>query len=150
MGVCTPGEKSGDFEDERELEGQMATAYSSGTMRLGHSAQDLPHVQFAADRVAKYMAKPVAGGFSRLKRVARFFKAHPRWAVCFREQEKASKLTIRVDSDLAEDVETRKSEGFIHVLVGDYLIKSVVGTQTVPALSPGEADFCCHCRESQP
>ena len=29
----------------------------------------------------------------------------------------------------------------VHVLIGEHLIKAVVGTQTVPALSSGEAEF---------
>ena len=29
----------------------------------------------------------------------------------------------------------------MHVLIGEHLIKAVVGTQTVPALSSGEAEF---------
>ena len=82
--VTSPGEKGGDYYDVREIEGEQATVYRSQTMRLSFLAQDLPHLQFAANKTAKFMSKPCVGGANRLKRVARFLLGHPRWAiVCY-------------------------------------------------------------------
>ena len=41
-GVSTPGEKSGDYYDETELEGERIRLYRSATMTLGYVAQDVP------------------------------------------------------------------------------------------------------------
>ena len=110
-------------------------------MRLSFLAQDLPHLQFAANKTAKFMSKPCVGGANRLKRVARFLLGHPRWAIVYYEQEKPSKLVVRCDSDWAGDAIDRKSTSSIHVIRGMHLIRSVVSTQAVQALSSGEAEF---------
>ena len=101
-------------------------------MRLSFLAQDLPHLQFAANKFAKFMSKPCVGGVNRLKRVARFLLGHPHWAIVYYEQEKPSKLLVRCDSDWAGDVTDRKSTSSIHVLRGMHLIRSVVSIQAVP------------------
>ena len=98
-GVSTPGCKSDDNYNTQPLEGDQATSYRSLTMRLMFLSLDLPHLQFVANKTAKFMSKPVIGGIVRLKRVARFLLANPRWAICFYEQEFCSTLIIRCDSD---------------------------------------------------
>ena len=110
-------------------------------MRLGYIAQDVPLVQYAANKIAKLMSKPTVGGLNRLKRVARFLKAHPRWQTVYKEQEPVTTLTIRADSDWAQDAIDRKSVSSGHSLLGDHLIRALVATQTAPALSSGEAEF---------
>ena len=75
-GVSTPGEKSGDYWNPQPLEGPQVSEYRSCTVRLGYLAQDLPHLQLVANKVAKYMAAPIVGGYNRLKRAARFLRAH--------------------------------------------------------------------------
>ena len=82
-----PGEKSGDYYDETPLDGERVKLYRSATMRLGYVAQDVPLVQYSANKVAKLMSKPTVGGLNRLKRVARSLVAHPRWQTVYGEQE---------------------------------------------------------------
>ncbi|CAK0909172.1 unnamed protein product, partial [Prorocentrum cordatum] len=127
--VSTPGEKSGDYDDDRELDSGFATTYRSGTMRLRYLDQDLPHLQFVANRVARHMANPVVGGFNRMKRVARILKARPRWVVSFWEQEASTKIPVRSDSDWAGDVSTRKSVSSVRVVFGSHLIRAVTSAQ---------------------
>ena len=145
-GVTTPGEKAGDYYHDEKLTGVEASEYRSYTMRLGYLAQDMPHLQFAANKVAKCMATPTRGGLNRLKRVARFLKAHPRWRVRYIEQEKVTKLTVRADSDWAGDLTDRKSVSSVHILIGRHLVKSFVASQQTPALSSGEAEFAAQVR----
>jgi hypothetical protein len=73
--VTTPGEKAADYYDDRPLETPgMCKAYRSICMRLGFMAQDAPHLAIAANKCCKHMARPILGGWARLKRVARFLK----------------------------------------------------------------------------
>ena len=60
-GVSTPGEKSGTYYDETELEKSNVTLHRSCVMRLAYLSADLPHLQFCANRLARGMAKPTQG-----------------------------------------------------------------------------------------
>ena len=140
-GTNTPTERTPANSDVRPLEGSQVTAYRSATMRLNYLAQDMPHLQFAANKGAKHMAKPIKGGMARLKRAARFLKRHPRWIIVFTEQEWTDKIQTRVDSDWAGDLIDRKSTTCVHIVIGEHFIKSFVSTQATPALSSGEAEF---------
>ena len=52
-GVSTPGEKSGTYYDETELEKSNVTLYRSCVMRLAYLSADLHHLQFCANRLAR-------------------------------------------------------------------------------------------------
>ena len=84
-GVSTPGEKSGTYNDETELEMSNVTLYRSCVMRLAYLSADLPHLQFCANRLARGMAKPTQGHWIRHKRTVRYLKVHGRWVqeYCF-------------------------------------------------------------------
>ena len=75
-GVSTPGEKSGMYYDETELEKSKVTLCGSCVMRLAYLSADLPHLQFYANRLARGMSKPTIGHWSRLKSAARYLKTH--------------------------------------------------------------------------
>ena len=51
--MSTPGEKSGTYYDETELEKSSVTLYRSCVMRLAYLSADLPHLQFCANRLAR-------------------------------------------------------------------------------------------------
>ena len=77
-GVSTPGEKSGTYYDETELEKSSVTLYRSCVMRLAYLSADLPHLQFCTNRLARGMPKPTGGHWNRLKRAVRYLKVHGR------------------------------------------------------------------------
>ena len=139
--VVTPGEKNGDYFDDRPLAGTQAKIYRSVCMRLGYLAQDAPHLQFAANKACKHMSNPISGGWNRLKRVARFLVGAPRALQVFRQQVAPTKLVMKVDSDWAMDLLDRKSTSATYLFHGCNLIRSATSTQTVVALSSGEAEF---------
>ena len=87
------------------------------------------------------MASPFVGGWNRIKRAARFLRAHPRWAIEFVEQDRQPVLKMSADSDWAGNPLTRKSVSCCHAMLGRHLIKSYVGSHSAPALSSGEAEF---------
>ena len=109
-GVGTPGEKSGTYYDETELEKSSVTLCTrSCVMRLAYLSADLPHLQFCANRLARGMAKPTRGHWNRLKRAVRYLKVHGRWVQEYRLQDPTSMIDIFTDSDWAGDKIDRKS-----------------------------------------
>ena len=140
-GVSTPGEKSGTYYDETELEKSNVTLYRSCVMRLAYLSADLHHLQFCANRLARAMAKPTRGHWNRLKRAVRYLKVHGRWIQEYRLQDPTSMIDIFTDSDWAGDKIDRKSVSCVVTLIGGHCIRCQTATQTVPALSSGEAEY---------
>ena len=87
------------------------------------------------------MSQPTAGGMCRLKRLGRFPKYRPRCVQVFKQQESPKFLTGRVDSDFAGCLTTRKSTSSTQLIHGNHLLRSSATTQSVQALSSGEAEF---------
>ena len=145
-GVTTPGEKRGDYRDQEPLPRDLVTTYRSCTMRMAYLAADLPMLQFGANRLARGMSAPTMGHWNRLKRAARFLKAHPRWSQKFVMQETCSYVDVWTDSDWASDPVDRKSVSCIVVTIGSHCLKTQVATQTAPALSSGEAEFVANVK----
>jgi len=141
-GVNTPGTKTEDYYDERALEaGTRTTAFRSSSMRLAYLAQDLPMVQHSAHKLIRHMSKPTIGALCRLKRVARYLLSHGRWVQHFVMQERVTFLRALSDTDWAGDKVDRKSVTCSHVMLGDNMVHSSVGTQKSHSLSSGEAEF---------
>jgi hypothetical protein len=139
--VATPGVKSELVLDDRLLEGTQARLYRSVCMRVGFLAQDSPHLQYSAKEAARHMSSPTMGGWQRLKRLGRFLKGKPRCVQYFRRQRLVAKLIVKVDSDHAGCLETRKSSSSVYVFRGQHLLRSSSTTQTVQGLSTGESEF---------
>ena len=111
-------------------------------MRLGYMAQDAPHLQYPANKCCKHMSVPTAGGMTRLKRVARFLRGQPRCVQKFTLQYADNDvLDVYCDSDWAADLLDRKSVSSVFIFRGKHLVKSLVSSQGVIALSSGEAEF---------
>ena len=87
------------------------------------------------------MSCPTVGGFNRLKRVGRFLKGRGRCVQFFDMQDPVRQLDVETDSDFAGDLLDRKSTSAHHVFHGAHRIRSATSSQTVVALSSGEAEF---------
>ena len=124
----------------RPLEGAQAKAYRSVCMRLGFLAQDFPHIQVAFKEASKHMSNPTVGGWSKLKRVARFLRGKPRCVQYFSYQEEVYKVIIKTDCDFAGDVIARKSISSVVFLHGRHFLRPSSTNQTVIVLSTGEAE----------
>ena len=82
-GVETPGVKSDDTGDDRELPPAEAAAYRRGTARMNYIAQDRADLSYASKELSRTMSKPVYGDVARLKRVIRYLFLNPRWVVVY-------------------------------------------------------------------
>jgi len=145
-GVVTPADKQQEYLDQSPLEGEFVVNFRSGTMRANYVAQDLPQVQYTVNKCARAMSCPVRGALLRLKRLARYLAHDRRVIQVFYEQELPRYLKLRVDSDWAGDILDRKSVGSLQVFWGGHCLRAAVATQTVQALSSGEAEFVAGVR----
>ena len=140
-GVVTPSDKQAAYADETTLVGDSVVQYRSGTMRANYIGPDLPQIQYTVNKCSRGMAMPTKGGLLRLKRLSRYLIHDRRVVQVFHEQEVPTNLKVRSDSDWAGYVPDRKSVGCLQIFWGGHLLRASVATQSVQALSSGEAEF---------
>ena len=87
------------------------------------------------------MSEPRESDWVMIKKLARYLRSHPRLVNTFYYQDEPKHLTVKVDTDFAGCKFTRKSTNGGMILHGGHLIKSWSTTQTVIALSSGEAEY---------
>ena len=111
------------------------------TARANYLAQDRSDIQFSVKELAREMAKPTQGAWKNLVKLGKYLKSHDRSGYQYRYQDMPQGLTIWTDTDYAGCKRTRKSTSGGVVMWGSHLIKSWSSTQSVIALSSGEAEY---------
>ena len=87
------------------------------------------------------MANPRQSHWDRLVRLAKYLKGRMRYVIKFAKQVGVYSINTYGDSDCASEVDTRKSTSGGMMCLGDHMIKSWSTTQSVIALSTGEAEL---------
>jgi len=87
------------------------------------------------------MSDPCENDWSLLKKLARYLRSHPRLLIRFDYQPPPKQLDVVVHTDYGGCKRTRRSTNGGMALLGNHLIKSWSTTQTVVALSSGEAEY---------
>ena len=87
------------------------------------------------------MSKPCNEDWQKLKRLARYLTDKTRSRTLFQYQELPSHIEIHVDTDFAGCSKTRKSTSGGVAKYGEHLLKTWSTTQSVIALSSGEAEY---------
>ena len=87
------------------------------------------------------MSSPTRGSWRGLVKLGKYLKTHNRSGYCYPYQERPKELVVWTDTDYAGCKKTRKSTSGGVVMWGKHLIKSLSSTQTVVALSSGEAEY---------
>ena len=128
-------------EGDRELEGEKSTMYRSLVARGNSLSQDRTDIQFAVKELSWDMSKPSERSWEGLKRLGRYLLGKERYVVKFEYQEWEGKLSVWTDTDYAGCLRTRKSTSGGLVRLGKHLVKSWSNTQSVIALSSGEAEY---------
>ena len=98
-------------------------------------------MQFAANYVSEKMARPRDADWLKFTRAAKYLLGAPRLIQVFELQERPHRFHTFTDCDWAGDRETRKSTSGGAVTFGLHTLKTWATTQTVLALSSGEAEF---------
>ena len=87
------------------------------------------------------MSKPTRNDWTKLKRIARYLSQHPRALYKYNFQRRPSYLDVFSDSNWAGCLKTRKSTQGGVCKFGGHCIRSWSSTQSIIALSSGEAEF---------
>ena len=110
-------------------------------MRLLYVSADRPESQFAAKELSRAMATPTDNAEEHLKHVIRFMIGAPRIVWRYPRQTPSNQLRGYTDSNWAGCPVTRRSTTCTHLAIGRHPIYSGSSTQTIVALSSGEAEF---------
>ena len=143
-GVSTPGVKAADEEDqegEEELGPEDARRFRALVARINFLAQDRPELMYATKESCREMAKPRKSSWGKVKRLGRYLVKRPRAVQVFRHQEMPRSLSVYCDSDWAACKQSRKSTSGGCLIFGEHLLRSWSSTQSVIAMSSGEAEY---------
>ena len=142
--VVTPGIRT-TAEEIKDWDTPVApedvTKYRAITARAMYLAQDRGDIQYAAKEASRGMSDPTMGDWRNLKRLGRYLIGKERHAIVYRYQGPIHAVTIWSDSDHAGCVRTRKSTTGGVCMLGTHTIKTWSTTQSVIALSSGEAEY---------
>ena len=141
--VVTPGIKSSLIpeEDDPVLKPEMATKFRRVVARGNFLCQDRMDIQYATKEVARGMAVPRQSHWEKLIRLAKYLLGKKRYVLKFGYQKQVYALNCFGDSDFAGEIDTRKSTSGGLMCLGDHPIKTWSSTQSVVALSTGEAEM---------
>jgi len=140
--VVTPGVEIAEVEqDKEELEGEEATSFRGLAARANFLSMDRADIQFATKEICRKMAKPRRCDWAKLKRLARYLVGKPRMVQSFPWQRLPDRIDCYVDTDYAGCLETRKSTSGGVILHGTHCLRTWSTTQSVVALSSGEAEL---------
>ena len=142
--VTTPGVKESARSAQaldKPLSSAEGSRFRSMTMRAAYLAQDRPDIQYAVKELARCMSAPTELDWQSLKRLGRYLVYRPRMVLIYKPQFGRTFMDARVDTDHAGCLKTRRSTNGGALMHGLHTIKSWSSTQSVIALSSGEAEY---------
>ena len=128
-------------ESTLELRLEEQKLYQSLSARLNYLALDQPDIQYSVKELMRKMSCPTSKDIQALKRVARYLVGAPRIIQEFAWHRRPKELKVYVDSDFAGCQATRKSTSGGAIAWGHNTLKTWSKTQSVIALSTGEAEL---------
>ena len=140
-GSDVTGSKVDINETDAELDHEEAYKYRSIAARLNFLAADRVDIQFASKEICRRMSGPCVSDWAKVRKLGRYLRKHPRQVLWFAWQEVQSILQVYVDTDYAGCPRTRRPTNGGLVMHGSHLLKTWATTQTVVALSSGEAEY---------
>ena len=115
--------------------------YRACVARANNLSQDRCDIQYADRELSRRMSEPREGGWRALKRLGRYLKGNSRMIIHMGYQEFQGEVTVWTDTDFAGCLRTRKSTSGGVVMLGEHVVKTWSCTQSVIALSSGEAEY---------
>jgi hypothetical protein len=117
-----------------------ATQYRSIVGSLRYLVNSRPDLAFLVGYVSRFMEAPTTEHLTAVKRILRYVAGTLHYG-CYYQREKKAKLMGYSDSDLAGDVDTRKSTSGILFFLGNNVITWQSQKQKVVALSSCEVEY---------
>ena len=111
------------------------------TARALYLSQDRTDIGYATKELARRTSKPRNKDWTALKRLARYLIGKDRCVTKYDYQEKCEFIDAWVDTDYAGCRETRKPTSGGVLMIGGHMLKGWSNTQSVIALSSGEAEY---------
>lgn len=139
--TVTGSKQANKIVDDRPLVGEKLTLFRSIVMRGLYLSEDYPTIRFAVKELSRCMSAPTEDRWCNLKELCRFLVGAPRLVQHFPWQEKQAELHMKVGSDHAGCLRTRRSTSGGSALHGVHCVKHYSSTQTVIAISSGESEF---------
>ena len=141
--VVTPGINTviKEGEDDPHLDGEFSTKYRQIIARCNFITQDRPDAQYSVKEAAKGMANPRKSDREKLIRIGKYLLGKPRYVIKLSPQKDIDPINAYGDSDFAGDLTTRKSTSGGLACLGDHVVKSWSSSQSIIALSTGEAEL---------
>jgi hypothetical protein len=145
-GLTSPIVKS-SVEEIQEAGGEpldtaSTTEFRSVGARANYLAMDRSDIQFAAKEICRDMSSPTQMSIGKLKRLARYLLEYPALVWTFDETDEPFEyIDIFSDSDWAGCLKTRRSTSGGVASIAGGAIKTWSSTQSVAALSSGEAEY---------
>jgi len=102
---------------------------------------DRSDIQYAIKELSQKLNAPDVDDMVALKRVGRYLLKHPRNIWIFLREKPATCVRMVTDSDWAGNIATRRSTSGNAAFIGSSCIRTTSTTQSVVALSTGEAEF---------
>ncbi|RLM98852.1 hypothetical protein C2845_PM06G26760 [Panicum miliaceum] len=116
------------------------TSYRSIVGSLRYLMNSRPDLAYSVGYLSRFMESPTAEHMVAIKRVLRYIAGTLHYG-CYYQREKEAQLTGFSDSDLAGDLDTRKSTTGVLFFLGSSLITWQSQKQRVVALSSCEAEY---------
>jgi hypothetical protein len=116
------------------------TRYRSIVGSLRYLVNSRPDLAYSVGYISRFMEAPTTEHLAAVKRVLRYVAGTIQFGCCYQRNQKAQ-LTGYSDSDLAGDVDTRKSTTGVIYFLGNNVITWQSQKQRVVALSSCEAEY---------
>ena len=141
--VNSPGTgiKYEELEDDEPLNPQERTCYRQIVARGNYISQDRCDIQYAVKELSRGMSSPKASDMRALKSFGRYLVGRTRYVIRYNRQRRVQGISTQVDTDHAGCLRTRKSTSVGVLKLGNHVIKTWAHTQSVIALSSGEAEY---------
>lgn len=108
---------------------------------LRYLVNSWPDLAFSVGYVSRFMSAPTAEHQAAMKRVLRYVAGTINYGCCYKRRTGDVELVGYSNSDLAGDIDTRKSTTGVFFFLGDNVITWQSQKQKVVALSSCEAEY---------
>ncbi|XP_044442213.1 uncharacterized mitochondrial protein AtMg00810-like [Triticum aestivum] len=120
-----------------------ATEYRSVVRKLRYLTNTRPDLAYSVGIVSRFMEAPMAELWAAVENILRYIKGTTNFGCVYLREKKKEMLELRgySDSDMAGDVDDRKSTSGVAYFLGGSIVSWLSQKQKVVALSSREAEY---------
>jgi hypothetical protein len=118
-----------------------ATEYRSVVGSLRYLVNTRPDLAYSVGIVSRYMEAPTTEHWAAVKHILRYIKGTTDYGIVYLKEKGKVKILGYSDSDMAGDVDDRKSTSGVAYFLGNSIVSWLSQKQKVVALSSCEAEY---------